>query len=181
MHKNLTKNANSEEEFYCHHLIHTSGFKTDTLKASLSGTLGRYYGGRRLSSDDSFHSPTVSTRQTEYHEALPSLVNDEVRCDCMFADDGSASWYSVCRMPMVEWRLDCEDCRHLTVISLHDTVPWCCRVSARSGRTSAGIMWLDEIASLIYRFCLKWAACTIIWRKYWGLFVCLLLNVPATC
>ena len=30
-----------------------------------------------------------------------------------FADDGNASWYSVCRVPMVEWRLDWEDCRHL--------------------------------------------------------------------
>ena len=24
---------------------------------------------------------------------------------------------------MVEWRLDCEDCRHLTVVGLHDTAP----------------------------------------------------------
>ena len=27
----------------------------------------------------------------EYHEALPSSANDEVRCDCTFADDGNAS------------------------------------------------------------------------------------------
>ena len=27
----------------------------------------------------------------EYHEALLSLANDEVRCDCMFADNGNAS------------------------------------------------------------------------------------------
>ena len=53
---------------------------------------------------------TIGIRQTEYHEALPSSANDEVRCDCTFADYGSASWYSVCRVPMVEWRLDCEDC-----------------------------------------------------------------------
>ena len=46
---------------------------------------------------------TSCTRQTEYHEALPSSANDEVRCDCTFADDGNASWYSVCRVPMVEW------------------------------------------------------------------------------
>ena len=32
-----------------------------------------------------------SFRQTEYHKALPSSVNDEVRCDCMFANDGNAS------------------------------------------------------------------------------------------
>ena len=30
---------------------------------------------------------TIGTRQTEYHEALPSSANDEVRCDCTFADD----------------------------------------------------------------------------------------------
>ena len=40
-----------------------------------------------------------------------------------FADDGNASCYSVCRVPMVEWRLDCENCRHLTVVGLHDTGP----------------------------------------------------------
>ena len=60
----------------------------------------------------------------QYHEALPSSANDEVRCDCTFADDGNASWYWVCRVPMVEWRLDCENCRHLTVVGLHDTGPW---------------------------------------------------------
>ena len=74
---------------------------------------------RQLSQSNS-HS-TIGTRQTEYHEALPSSANDEVRCDCTFVDDGNASWYSVCRAPMVEWRLDCENCRHLTVVGLHDT------------------------------------------------------------
>ena len=62
----------------------------------------------------------MGTRQTDYHEALLSSANDEVRCDCTFADDGNASWYLVCRVPMVEWRLDCENWRHLTVIGLHD-------------------------------------------------------------
>ena len=41
-----------------------------------------------------------------------------------FADDGNASWYWVCRVPMVEWLLDCENCRHLTIVGLHDTGPW---------------------------------------------------------
>ena len=45
--------------------------------------------------------------------------------------DGNASWYSVCRVPVVEWRLDCEDCRHLTVIGLHDTGPRCRKRSVR--------------------------------------------------
>ena len=48
-----------------------------------------------------YHS-TIGTRQTEYHEALPSSVNDAVRCDCTFADDGNASRYWVFRVPMVE-------------------------------------------------------------------------------
>ena len=85
-----------------------------------------------------FYSPTVippsvpdkpsnnnnnNNRILKYHEALPSSANDEVRYDCTFVDDGNASWYWVCRVPMVEWRLDCENCRHLTVVGLHDTGP----------------------------------------------------------
>ena len=75
-------------------------------------TRGRYHGGRRPSSDDSFHSPTVippiGTGQNEYHEALPSSSNVEVRCDCTFADDG-----------------------HLTVVGLHDTGPRSCKIPVR--------------------------------------------------
>ena len=67
---------------------------------------------------------TIGTRQTEYHEALPSSANVQSHLTPSFADDGNASWYSVCRVPMVEWRLDCENCRHLTVVGLHDTGPW---------------------------------------------------------
>ena len=93
------------------------------LKEQSDLTWGRFHGGRRPFSQSNRHS-TFGTRQTEYHEALPPSANDEVRCDCTFADDGNASWYSVCRMPMVEWRLDCEDCHHLTVVGLHDTGPW---------------------------------------------------------
>ena len=39
----------------------------------------------------SYRHSTIGTRQTEYHEALPSAANDEVRCDCTFVDDGNAS------------------------------------------------------------------------------------------
>ena len=46
----------------------------------------------RQSSLSNCHS-TIGVRPTEYHEALPSSVNDEVRCDCTFADDSNASWY----------------------------------------------------------------------------------------
>ena len=41
-----------------------------------------------------------------------------------FIDDGKASWYLVCRVPMVEWWLDCDNCCHLTVVGLHDTGSW---------------------------------------------------------
>ena len=76
----------------------------------------------RQFSQSNRHS-TIGTRQTEYHEALPSSANVQSHLTS-FADNGSASWNSVCRVPMVEWRLDCEDCRHLTVVGLHDTGPW---------------------------------------------------------
>ena len=65
----------------------------------------------------------IGTRQIEYHEALLSSVNVQLHLTSSFADDGNASWYSVCRVPMVEWRLDCKNCRHLTVVGLHDTGP----------------------------------------------------------
>ena len=54
-------------------------------RGRLERTWGRYHGGRRPSSDDSFHSPTIiGTRQTEYHEAFPLSASDEARCDCTF-------------------------------------------------------------------------------------------------
>ena len=77
----------------------------------------------RQFSQSSRHS-TIGTRQTEYHEALPPSANVQSHLHSSFADDGNASWYSVCRVSMVEWRLDCESCRHLTVVGLHDTGPW---------------------------------------------------------
>ena len=72
---------------------------------AVSATRGRYHGGRRPSSDESFHSPTrhstLGARQTEYHEALTSSANVQSRLTSSFADDGNASWYSVCRVPIV--------------------------------------------------------------------------------
>ena len=91
----------------------------------------------RQFSQSNRHS-TIGIRQTEYHEALPSSANDEVRCDCTFVDDRNASWYSVCRVPMVERRLDCEDCRHLTVVGLHDTGPRTSVFLARTHAVSGG-------------------------------------------
>ena len=54
----------------------------------------------------------------EYHEALLLSVNVQAHLTSSFADDGNASWYSVCRVPMVKWRLDCEDCRHRSSASM---------------------------------------------------------------
>ena len=76
---------------------------------------------------------TIGTRQTEHHEALPSSVNVQSHLTSSFADEGNASRYSVCRVPRVEWQLDCENCRHLTVVGFRDTGPWCLQ-GVRSSR-----------------------------------------------
>ena len=77
----------------------------------------------RQFSQSNRHS-TIGTRQTEYHEALPSSANVQSHLTSSFADDGNASWYSVCRVPMAKWQLDCQNCRYSTVVGLHDTGPW---------------------------------------------------------
>ena len=86
---------------------------------------GRYHGGRRPSSDDSFHSPTVILPSALDKPSIVKRYHRRRTCSLIssFADDGNASWYSVCRVPMVEWRLDCENCRQLTVVGLRDTGP----------------------------------------------------------
>ena len=76
----------------------------------------------RQSSQSNHHS-TIGTRQTEYHEALWPSANVQSHLSSLFANNGNTSWYSVCRASVVEWRLDCEDCHHLMVVSLHDTSP----------------------------------------------------------
>ena len=93
----------------------------------------------RQFSQSNRHS-TIGTRQTESHEASPSSANDEMRCDCTFTYDGNASRYSVCRVPMVEWRLDCQNCRYFTVVGLHDTGPWwwCCHCLSQTTCTVVG-------------------------------------------
>ena len=105
------------------------------------------------SSQSNRHS-TIGTRQTEYHEVLPSSANDEVRCDCTFTDDGNASWYSVCRVSMVEWRLYCENCCHLTVVHLHDTGsslgPLSTFVVSAWNRTSLRLVFLGQPLFLVH-------------------------------
>ena len=83
------------------------------------------------SSQSNCHS-TIGTQQTKYHEVLPSSGNDDVRWDYLFSNDGHTPWYLVCRVPMVEWQLDCENCHNLMVVGLHDTGSRCLAVSHRS-------------------------------------------------
>ena len=79
--------------FFMTHAVHGTRFEGLRLMAP-------YHGGRQPSSDDSFHSLTVIPSSaldkpiiTKY---VPSSANNGVRCDCTIADDGKASWYSVC-------------------------------------------------------------------------------------
>ena len=54
-------------------------------------------------------------RQTEYHDALPSLASDEVRCDSAFANDSNASWLGLSStdggMRIGLWKLSSLDSR----------------------------------------------------------------------
>ena len=119
----------------------------------------------RQFSQSNRHS-TIGTRQSEYHEALPSSANVQSHLTSSFADDGNASWYSVCRVPMVEWRLDCENCRHLTVVGLHDTGTWCC-----SGYRVRRLRYIGSARELarqvsVYSYLVRWqvwSAASISW------------------
>ena len=99
---------------------------------------GRYDGGRRPSSDDSFHSPIV----------IPSSALDKPSITKRYHRRRKCSHTSPRRSPMmitlhetrfVECRrLDCENCRHLTVVGLHDTGPISSsQVCSSSGSISA--------------------------------------------
>ena len=91
---------------------------------------GRYHGGRRPSSDD---SPTVIPPSALDKLSIMKCYRRLRTCSHSCADDGNASWYSVCRVPMVKWRLDYENCPYLTVVGLYDTGPWSVRGLRASG------------------------------------------------
>ena len=88
-----------EKELMCSvasHLTNLSNFALEDISVLLClQSRGRYRGGRRPSSDDIFHSPTVipssALRQTEYHDALPSSADVQSHITSSFADDGNAS------------------------------------------------------------------------------------------
>ena len=89
-------------------------------------------GGGIMEADDRQVTTVFTVQPSFHHRHSTNRVSWSVTivgerrgegCDCAFTDDGNASRYSVCWVPMVEWRLDCENCRHLTVVGLHDTGP----------------------------------------------------------
>ena len=49
------------------------------------------------------------------------------------------------RVPMVKWRLDCENCRHLTVVGLHDTGPRSTSPSTGPDRRAARLPVLGSL------------------------------------
>ena len=58
---------------------------------------------------------------------------------------------------MMEWRLDCENCSHLTVVDLHDTGPWCKRVTAGADCPGGSHQKLNkQTATNPYTFIEKW-------------------------
>ena len=67
----------------------------------------------------SWHWPMPLGAWQNSHQGLVSWRPTTIK----FTDNGNASWHLVCRVPMVEWQLDSEDCRHLMVVGLHDTDP----------------------------------------------------------
>ena len=89
-------------------------------------TRSRYHGGRRPSSDDSLHSPTIVFPPSAFDK--PSTMKRyhrrrTTRWGVTACSLTMVTLYdnTVCRAPMVKWLLDCENCRYLTVIGLHDT------------------------------------------------------------
>ena len=106
-------------------------------------------------------------QQTETAIITINSANDEVRCDCTFADDGNASWYSVCGVPMVEWRLGCEDFRHLTVVGLHDTGPWLPRWGTHNPQSFIQVelpflcRFIDHAGGRKSSLVVSWACCPV--------------------
>ena len=81
-------------------------------------TRGRYHGGRRPSSDDSLHSPTVIPPSAL---EKPSIMK---RYHCRRTCSHTSPRRSPTMVTLYNTRfVECENCRHLTVVGLHDTGP----------------------------------------------------------
>ena len=102
---------------------------------SRSLTWGRYHGGRRPSSDDSLHSPTVIPPSALDKPSITKRYHRR-RTRCHASPRRSPTMVTLHDTRFDErrwWNDDCEDCGHLTVVGLHDTGP---RVGT-TGRRSA--------------------------------------------
>ena len=88
---------------------------------------GRYHGGRPPSSDDSLHSPTVippsaldkSSIMKRHHRRRATRRGVTARSPTMVTLRYTR--FVECRWWNDGWS---ENCRHLTVVGLHDTGPW---------------------------------------------------------
>ena len=78
-------------------LFRGSAVRASAVKAVLRLVLPQTTVKWRQFSQPNRHS-TFGTRQTEYHEALPSSADVQSHLTSSFANDGNASWYSVCRL-----------------------------------------------------------------------------------
>ena len=99
-----------------------------SLVEHMTGLVYSHWSGAGIMGADDRQMMTVFTVQPSFHHRhkpsiLPSSANVQSHLTSSFADDDNPSWYWVCRVQMVEWRLDCKNYRHLTVVGLHDTGP----------------------------------------------------------
>ena len=99
----------------------------DVKQSSNNKPRGRYHGGRRPSSDDSFHSPTVIPPSALdkpsimkcYHRRRACSHTSPRRSPTMVTFHDTR--FVECRWWNDGWIV--KDCRHLTVVGLHDTGP----------------------------------------------------------
>ena len=155
-------------------------------------TRGRYHGGRRLSSDDSFHSPTVVPPSALdkpsivkwYHRRwttrwgvtacllMMGTLHDARFVMCrLWNDDWTIKtvitwWSSASIIPAPSgWTPLFSWTSHtidLKTGRLAATLPHA-KVSTRAGSLSVSQLWLGEAVHLIYSFCLSFEVCIIVW------------------
>ena len=140
---------------------------------------GWYHGGRRPSSDDSFHSPTL----------IPPLALDKPSVMKHYHNWRTMRWGVTTRSPTMvalhdTWFVECrwwndgwtENCRHLMVVSLHDSGPRWLSPSPSSDHLTGPVVkasalkaniwgsilackvgiFLDRVIPVTYRLALQW-------------------------
>ena len=91
-------------------------------------TRGRYHRGRRPSSDDSLHSPTVISPSALDKPSIMKRCHRQRTCSHSSPRRSSTmvtlhdTRFVECRWWNDGWTV--KDCRHLTVVGLRDTGPW---------------------------------------------------------